>query len=282
MSSPELQIQLGGNSAIATYPPGATFEPRQLVNYEFVWVIEGDVEYQWEQNKVFAPAGTIFLCRPPAIDFFRWDQRRFTRHAYFHFEITNTPEDWPPQEEWPISRLPQEGDLLRPLFSHLLHSGSQINEGQSLLTAELLLTAFITGNISASDPLASSFPDAVQDVMDFIRQTLQHNPAASFTLSELAKKAYVTPEHLCRLFQEYIEFSPMQTVRLLRLEKALQLVARTNYPFREIAIRCGFAQANHFSRKFSQVYGASPRQIRNATRQGAVLPQSPLTQNRHL
>jgi AraC-like DNA-binding protein len=277
-----LEIKLASFAAIATYPPGATFGPRQLVNYEFVWIIEGDVEYQWNQHKIPAPAGTILLCPPPATDFFRWDQRRFTRHAYFHFGVTNTPDGWPPPEEWPVLRLPHEGDLLRPLFSHLLHGGSQLNKEQSLLTAELLLTAFITGDSSASEPPASPFPDAVQNVMDFIHQTLQHNPAASFTLSQLAKKAFVTPEHLCRLFQEYIEFSPMQAVRLLRLEKALQLVARTNYPLKEIAIRCGFAQANHFSRTFSQVYGATPRQIRNAARQGVAMPQSPLTKNKRL
>lgn len=280
MPSQSLQIQLSDTAAVAVYPPGAVFGPRHLVDYEFVWIIEGDVEYCWNKTTMTAPPGTLLLCRPPAIDSFCWDKHHFTRHAYFHFKIHQIPTQWPSPDDWPLSCLPQTGDLLRLLFSHLLHNGRELPQDQTLLTAELLLTAFISGHHHASQPPPSQLPEAVQDVFDFIRQTLSRDSAASFTLTQLAKIAFVTPEHLCRLFREQVGFAPMQTVRLIRLENALQLVARTNYPLVEIAHRCGFAGANHFSRCFAQTYRSTPSQIRKNTRQGAALPPSPLTQTK--
>jgi len=270
------QIQLSIPASIAVYPPGATFGPRHLLDYELVWIIEGDVQYQWNDTVVEAPPGTLILCRPPGTDFFRWDQRRFTHHAYFHFKIHKLPAGWPPTNDWPLRKLPENGDLLRPLFSHLLHGGEEIDAAQTLLTAQLLLMAFVSGRGHASEPSPSPLPAPVQDALDYIEQSLHDDPAVALPLAAIAGKAYVSPEHLCRLFRLHLDLSPLQTVRLLRLEKALQLVARTNYPLKEIALRCGYAEANHFSRSFLAVYQKSPRQMRTEARSGLPLPLPPI------
>src|SRR5262245_48279513 len=101
----ELELSLPTSSGIATYPSGATFGPRTMYDYEFVWIIEGEVEYRWGKRVVAAPSGAVVLCRPGAVDFFRWDPRRRTRHGFFHFHILDTPHDWPPEEQWPLVRV---------------------------------------------------------------------------------------------------------------------------------------------------------------------------------
>src|SRR3712207_2882774 len=97
---------------VATYPPGATYGPRNLRDFEFVWIVEGEVEFHWGDRIFFAPPGTIILCRPGATDFFQWDRHNRTRHGYFHFNIAASPEDWPPVEDWPLLRPPHDGDIL--------------------------------------------------------------------------------------------------------------------------------------------------------------------------
>ena len=64
----------------------------------------------------------------------------------------------------------------------------------------------------------------------------------------------------------------MQAVRLLRLEQAAALLARSTLSVKQIAARCGFASQFHFSRTFRAVYGASPTEIRTQTAQGAPPP----------
>ena len=80
-----LSIETFTGFQIAVYPAGATFGPRRLNDYEFVWMLEGDAEYRWNERRMDAPEGSVLLCRPPATDAFRWDARRRTRHAFFHF-----------------------------------------------------------------------------------------------------------------------------------------------------------------------------------------------------
>ena len=277
-----LRMELCGPPAVATYPPGATFGPRRLVNYEFVWIIEGQVEYRWENQRFEAPPGSLILCRPPATDYFRWDAGHPTRHAYFHFELLAIPNYWPSPEEWPLICRMEEGDLLQSLFLHLLSLEVERHLPQALLAAQLLLTAFVFGNAAATAPPALSWPDPVVRAVTYARTALQENAAKRLALPQLAEAAFITPEHLCRLFQEAIGFSPLKVVRFLRLEEALPMVARTNCSMQEIALRHGFANANHFSRCFKEAYGVSPRTVRNAVRAGqeGAMPVSPLVKNK--
>ncbi len=276
-----LRMDLCGPPAIATYPPGATFGPRRLVNYEFVWIMEGQVAYQWGQHRLEAPPGSLILCRPPATDYFQWDRQHLTRHAYFHFDVAELPTDWPLPDDWPLICRMKEGDLLHSLFSHLLSLELERHSLQATLAAQLLLTAFVHEKAAATAPVASPWPDPVVRAMTFARVALRENTAGRLALQQLAEAAFVTPEHLCRLFQEAIGFSPLKVVRFLRLEQALPMVARTNFSMQEIALRHGFANANHFSRCFKEAYGVSPRQVRVAVRDGqeSALPVSPLVTN---
>jgi transcriptional regulator GlxA family with amidase domain len=47
----------------------------------------------------------------------------------------------------------------------------------------------------------------------------------------------------------------------------------------EIATLCGFASAFHFSRRFKETYGQSPRDVRHAVRHGATPPLRALLQH---
>src|SRR5947209_929804 len=98
----DLKLSFPTGYGVALYPAGATFGPRVMRDYEFVWLIEGDAEYRWGDAVVQAPEGSIVLCRPGATDFFRWDPKRRTRHGYYHFRIQSLPKDWPPEKLWPL------------------------------------------------------------------------------------------------------------------------------------------------------------------------------------
>ena len=51
-------------------------------------------------------------------------------------------------------------------------------------------------------------------------------------------------------------------LNLLRLSEANTLLARSALPVAEVAALLGYASATHFSTAFRQVYGCSPRQVR--------------------
>lgn len=275
-----LQISLPSILGVATYPPGATFGPRHLHDYEFVWVIEGDAEYRYGDQTVAAPQGSVVLCRPGWVDFFRWDTQRRTRHGFFHFSIQRISDDFPHPDQWPVVRPTTGDDVLLPLFRHVLAWNGKGSPLMRELAIKGILTAFVTGETAAGELPVDSLPDPVEAAWTHLHRRLEEDPAAEIDLRELADVACVTPEHLCRLFRKSTGRSPVRTVLLARLDRAAVLLARSNYSVEQIARICGFASQFHFSRRFREAFGQSPMQLRQAMRNGATPPTSRLLRNR--
>jgi AraC-like DNA-binding protein len=268
----DLRITPPTHSGVATYPAGATFGPRAMRDYEFVWIIDGDCEYRWADQTLPAPAGSIVLCRPGETDFFRWDPHRRTQHAYFHFGVQRFPKHWPRLADWPLVRASEPGDVLQSTFRHLLRWISTGDAGLIRLSVAQLLTSFVLGQTATGDIPRDALPEPVERAWRFIRQHLDRSPVEPITLDDLAEAACVTKEHLCRVFAEAIDHSPMETVRLARLDRALGLLARSNYSIGQVATLCGFASSFHFSRRFKDAFGQSPRAMRYALRDGKTPP----------
>ncbi|HYF52531.1 MAG TPA: AraC family transcriptional regulator [Planctomycetota bacterium] len=268
----ELDVSLPTTTGLAIYPAGATFGPRRLADWEFVWIIEGDSEYTCDGVTVPCPPGSIVLCRAKVVDAFRWDPKKRTRHGYFHFNVLKIPSDWPPQSQWPLVRHPSEGDVLRPLFRHAMAWSGSGNPLLCKLNIAHMMTAFVCGEIGSPELPQDALPEPVERVLEHIQREVEEHPADELTLAELAEVAHVTPEHLCRLFKSAQLHSPVETVRLARLDRAVLLLSRSNYSIGEIARLCGFSTQFHFSRTFKQVYKKSPSALRSEIQNGAIPP----------
>jgi AraC family transcriptional regulator len=268
----DLKVTCPSHGGIAIYPPGASFGPRLLTDFEFVWMIEGDATYTCDQVIAPAPQGSVVLCRQGVRDAFQWDRRRKTRHGFFHFKVLAVPEEWPAMEQWPLVWHPVEGDILRPLFRHVLTWLGRGDALQQRLTAAQMLTAFVSGQVAAADVPADALPEPVDRALLHIHRTLEIRPDAVIRLSDLAEAALVTSEHLCRLFKQATGHTPVETVRLARLDAAAVLIARSNYAVKQVAAMYGFSSPFHFSRRFHEAFGMSPREMRKKVRAGAIPP----------
>ena len=269
----DLRVSLPTAYGLAAYPPGASFGPRMPQDYEFVWIIEGSAEYRrGDQPVVAAPSGSLLLCHPGITDRFQWDPHQRTRHGYFHFQVEAVPDVWSCPEQWPIVRLLPENDVVRPLFRHLLAARRQACAPQLQLSVALILTAFLSGEMATGSIAHEAWPETVQQACAHIYRTLEADLSSQLSLTQLADVVSVTPEHLCRIFKLSIGHSPVETVRLARLDYAVGLLARTNYSISDISSMCGFATPYHFSRLFKSVYTRTPTDIRNDARAGSLPP----------
>lgn len=268
----ELRLDQPRMIGVATYPAGASFGPRRLPDYEFVWVIEGAVEYHCDRGMLAAPPGSIILCRSGDIDFFQFDRTQRTRHGYVHFTVHSVPTDWPSPADWPVVRPAQGDDLLHQLFRYLLTWASNGDALQRELTLAQLLTAFISGQTAIGEAPRQALPAAVERAHAYLHERLEREPNAPIHLADLAAAAGVNREHLCRLFATSTGRSPMETVRLTRLDRAAELLARSNYMVSEIATIAGFSSPYHFSRRFKEAFGAAPRDYRRRIQAGEPPP----------
>jgi AraC family transcriptional regulator len=267
-------------AGVAVYPPGATFGPRRMTDFEFVWIIEGGAKVSYDQHRMDAPAGTVLLCRPGMTDRYEWSSQGKSLHAFFHFEFT-PKAGWLPPKQWPLSRQLIQEDILRPLFRYVLRLQAMPEPLRSSLMAscvESMLKSFISGAVTIAAEPSADLPAAVEKALALIRHGLFQQPTPRLSLSQLARASHVTPEHLCRLFRATLHRGPLQCARLARLGRAAVLLARSNLPIKQVADSTGFANPYHFSRRFHDVYGLSPRAYRRACHEGQPVPSNPFWQ----
>ena len=274
MSAPDaLGVHVSGVPNVATYPPGATFGPRDATSWEFVWLLEGCATYRFQgksgRGELELSPGQLLLCRPDERDWFEWDKTARTRHGFFHFALEPNIQN---TSDWPRVRFMGEDDLFSPLARHLLTWGESGDTSQRDLAASLFLTAFVSGQSSLGDVPLQRFPEPVERALSWLFARLEDDATIPVALDALARAAFVSPEHLCRLFKTSTNYSPLEVVRLARLDRAALLLSRTNFSVGEIAHLTGFASPFHFSRAFKEAYGSSPRELRKKLEHGEALP----------
>ncbi|MBP1989820.1 helix-turn-helix domain-containing protein [Paenibacillus eucommiae] len=87
------------------------------------------------------------------------------------------------------------------------------------------------------------------------------------SLSQLASHAAYSPYHFTRIFKEKIGLSPLYYVSSLRLQKAKDLLLRTNLSIRDIGLIIGQQSLGTFTTRFTERVGVSPSDFRNSTMQ---------------
>ncbi len=80
----------------------------------------------------------------------------------------------------------------------------------------------------------------------------------TLNLSDLARAAALSPDRLNALFRARFATTPMRRVLRLRLERARNLLARSDLSVKEVAAAVGFADPLHFSRAFRAAFGLAP------------------------
>jgi AraC-like DNA-binding protein len=276
-----LRFRCNGHG-IADYPPGGVFGPRTLRDWEFVWIIEGQAAWEVDGASHPCPSGSIVLARPGQRDRFVWDAQRPTRHGFVHFSMRDAGLG----RGLPLLRPPGGGSgIVRPLLLHLLWlldarpstwealADGALGQALDVWRADADMVAGEGGG--AMHPL-------IERVLAHVAQAWRDGRWRPLPLGRLAQAAGVTPAWLIRLFVREVGASPIEALRLLRLDRAAQLLARGEMPVAEVASRSGFADPFHFSRAFRTAYGRSPRAFRGHVAEGGDMPAAPLVRVRHL
>ena len=101
-------------------------------------------------------------------------------------------------------------------------------------------------------------PEPVKRVQAYIRQ----NYYRDLNLTRLSEVAFVTPEHLIRLFRTHLGLTPVRYLREVRVRQGISFLSHTGITVERIAFSCGFKTAAHFSRCIKQATGQTPSEIR--------------------
>lgn len=232
-------------------------------NWEFYAVIDGRCGLVFQDGTrrplqeytlwVFAPE-----CSHAWID----DGHHTYHRLSFHFGSVPFPLDEIVRQNggWlarPLTKsdITQLEGIAKNLEQHFCHpiTASPLHFQRSLMDLSLLL---LDGQRRAAEPMAltdvASF--RVERALSWYTDHLARNPS----VKEVAEIIHVSTSHLRRLFAEVRQTSPKELFRRVRLEKAQDLLGRTNLTLDDVASQCGYASASHFCRDYKAVHHFTP------------------------
>ncbi|HVT11605.1 MAG TPA: AraC family transcriptional regulator [Fimbriimonadaceae bacterium] len=122
----------------------------------------------------------------------------------------------------------------------------------------------LVGELSrrGSHRLPPEAPDWLRRAREMINDTWNQN----ISMEEIAAAVGVHPSHLNRVFRAYMNQTPGEYLRHIRMTRATRDVLSGETPFKVIAAKAGFADQAHFTREFRRQHGMSPMEMRRAIR----------------
>lgn len=137
-----------------------------------------------------------------------------------------------------VMRLLEQRRLLREKYSRALHEGTE-------QTVEL----------SIAD---KNFLTRLNDVV----YAMMNNTGLSSDM--VAEKMYMSLSQLNRKVKAITGFSSSGYILQMRMDKSKRLLASTETPIGEVALKCGFPEMSYFSRIFKQTFQITPSQYRKS------------------
>ncbi len=95
---------------------------------------------------------------------------------------------------------------------------------------------------------------ALRRALEFMNQPLD----TRISLAELAAASGLSRFHLSRVFKQHFGLSPIAYLERARIERAKDLIQRSEMSLAEVAQTVGFADQSHFTRRFKHHAGHTP------------------------
>jgi len=96
-----------------------------------------------------------------------------------------------------------------------------------------------------------------------IIQMMREDVRGELSLTEFAQSVNLSVWRLCHIFKTDVGMPPIRYLRLLRMERAKDLLESSFLSVKEIAFQVGLNDESHFVRDFKSTYGFSPALYRS-------------------
>ena len=152
-------------------------------------------------------------------------------------------------ETWPALVTPPESAL-----------GAQRSRTSAALHPRPPLNAL--ASLRQRAPAAQARGGLPPGAMRRVREHVDAHLGESMDLAELAAIAGLSVFHFARQFKQSAGVTPHHYLVQRRIERAQDMLARTDLALSEIAVAAGFSDQSHLARHFRQMLGTTPREFR--------------------
>lgn len=260
------------------YPPQHRLRERYVFDYELELITECDGSMIIEDKLYALQKGDIVFRRPGQ---YTQGIMRYSCFAIF-FDVKGVMKKDPnaydvheEQEYQPLYSHPiLEGipvithtsteQNYQELFSDILNEYINPKPGSVIhlrsLALDLLLRLYENANspVSTLKTLAGPHYHPLKKVLEYIEQHMDKK----LDLNELSHIAGLSPNYFHVIFTKALGTTPNMYVTELKICRAKEFLAGTDYTVSEISERCGFENIPYFSYLFGKKAGVSPSEFR--------------------
>ena len=97
--------------------------------------------------------------------------------------------------------------------------------------------------------------------MRAVRYIREHY-AEDISIAGLAEMENYNPSYFAALFKQEVGYIPSDYIRMVRMEKAKEILQTTRYRIIDVAMQVGYTNASSFTRMFRETTGMTPNQFR--------------------
>lgn len=102
-----------------------------------------------------------------------------------------------------------------------------------------------------------------QNPIQVAKEWIKNNLGENISIKKIAQQVYMNPNYFCDYFKNQTGETILDYVTSARLEKAKELLEKTDLKIYDIAISVGYQDTKYFSRLFKQWLGQTPSQFRD-------------------
>ena len=104
--------------------------------------------------------------------------------------------------------------------------------------------------------------DGGLEIMKRMILYIQEHYKERINLGQLCREGGVSRTACTKLFQKYVNVTPIDYVRHYRIAKSIELLQGTDKTITEIAYETGFSGTSFYAKTFKKITGITPRQLR--------------------
>jgi YesN/AraC family two-component response regulator len=156
------------------------------------------------------------------------------------------------------------GDRIHIIVNQILHVANS-----HYLTYHSVNYLFTSLLIEISERALSRFassPTSPQGNVSFnkIVEWTRIHAEEPVTVTDLAQKFNYNKDYISRLFKQNTGMRPLEFIHSIRINKAKELISRTDMSIKQVAAEAGYTDEKYFMRLFKKMVNMTPSQYRNA------------------
>ncbi len=262
MRNPGLNLRVNSCGRMRCSPDWSWDTAPGLVDFDLITIHGGRGEYRGIQEAFAVQSGSCLLLRPGARYIGSLEPDDPLDVTWVHFDCLGSQRAVrdPGAPGLPaVHRSLEQAGFFFELLERLLGA---FRLGRASEAAMWLGGALCELNRQDARPQWSGAELEQAREFEELCARIRREPGARWRVAEMARRAYVTPDHFGRLFRKYAGTTPGDYVLRARIDAAMGLLRSSSHSITRIAELLGYTDVYAFSRQFKQKAGMAPTEYR--------------------